>query len=418
MPLLDSMKIEVRVGEPNHKRSMVNHINQSFETKIQSGDTMVLVRSNSIRSLLEDKQETQAALPTIDSLFRIELAQRGITEHFSLDTFTQNNGTGAGIVRHIIRDSTETINIRAEDQVFVFFEKNQAHDNNSPYLEAVVPFNIACKSYVRARFDPYNKFIISRMWGMIAASLLLSLLTAGAFIYLLYVIRQQRKVAELKSDFINAVTHELQTPIATASAAVEAMQRFNALENPARTQEYLGIAQHQLLQLSGMVDETLRLAAEERSHFNLKTEDVDIPDIVVPVMNHFLLQYGNNATISFENHLAYPIYVDREHFSWAIKNLVDNALKYGPAEHKEVQIKAWGEAAQWHLSVRDNGRGIPPEYQRKLFERFYRVPSDTNVKGFGLGLYIVRRIVEGHGGNIHLKSEPGSGSEFRISMNN
>jgi two-component system phosphate regulon sensor histidine kinase PhoR len=194
------------------------------------------------------------------------------------------------------------------------------------------------------------------------------------------------------------------------------MQRFNALENPARTQEYLGIAQHQLLQLSGMVDETLRLAAEERSHFNLKSEVVDIQDIVVPVMNHFLLQYGDNATIVFENLLAHPIHVDREHFSWAIKNLVDNALKYGPADHKKVHIKTWSDAAQWYLSVQDNGRGIPQEYQRRLFERFYRVPSDTNVKGFGLGLYIVRRIVEGHGGTIQVNSEPGEGSEFKITM--
>jgi signal transduction histidine kinase len=166
-----------------------------------------------------------------------------------------------------------------------------------------------------------------------------------------------------------------------------------------------------------MVDETLRLAAEERSHFNLKTEDVAIQDIVVPVMNHFLLQYGDNATIVFENLLAHPIHVDREHFSWAIKNLVDNALKYGPADHKTVYIKAWREAAQWHISVKDNGPGIPQEYQRKLFERFYRVPSNTNVKGFGLGLYIVRRIIEGHGGTIQLNSEVGGGSEFKITMN-
>lgn len=430
-PFLDSIQFELRydtkydsskfeTGNPKGgvfvrnstaQRSMLN-------MSVTSSDTIIMLNMNNLRNMFRGNDDSpEQALFKIDSLFKINLGQRGITENYQLDTFV-DKGQQPNVeqVRHIIKDSTQSVVYGTEDRLFVLINNEATPQENKQYIEASANLNLKCHSFVRARFGRYNGYIISRMAGMLAASLMLSLLTAGAFFYLLYIIRQQRKLAELKNDFINAMTHELQTPIATASAAVEAMQHFNVLENPTRTQEYLGIAQHQLLQLSGMVDETLRLAVEERDHFKIITKNVDLQEIMQPILQHFQVQYGDKANIGFENLMQDGVNVDREHFSWAVKNLVDNALKYGPPSGKKVNIKAWASNEHWHLSVADNGRGIAPEHQKHLFERFYRAPSDTNVKGFGLGLYIVRRIVEGHGGSIGVESEAGKGSVFMATM--
>jgi signal transduction histidine kinase len=265
-----------------------------------------------------------------------------------------------------------------------------------------------------ASFKRHNGYVLGRIAGMAAISLVLMLLTAGAFFYLLYIIRRQKQLADLKRDFINAITHELQTPIATAAAAVEALQHFNALEDPERTRAYLDITQEQLKQLSGMVDQTLQIATEERDHFPLQLQSVDVKTLVESLVQQARLAAGRPVSVSVEHHLEHPVQVDPVQLSRAIRNLLDNAIKYVLPSKTPVVCVATHPAGAggWQISVKDNGPGIPEMYRARLFERFFRIPSEHNVKGFGLGLYVAQRIAREHGGQLLLQHSDPEGSTF------
>jgi two-component system, OmpR family, phosphate regulon sensor histidine kinase PhoR len=376
-----------------------------------------------------------APLSAIDSLFNIELQKRGIWEKYTLDTFNRksnvkappdfssrdtviksNSMSGAGTKS---QDTViKGISIRGSENRMLFIDVREFEAQNSENIEATAPLNLERNTFVRASFPRNNYHILVGIAGALVASLLLALLTAGAFFYLLYIIQQQKKLAALKDDFISAMTHELQTPIATASAAVEALQHFKALDNPERTKEYLQITQNQLIQLSGMVDQTLRLAAEERNEFQISPRLTDLNDLVPPMLQRIELAAGRPVQLHFDNQLSGPVSADPNYLSQALQNLVDNAIKYCPDDRiPNIRITAASTDTGYAITVQDNSSGIPAEYQDKLFNRFFRAPSTSNVKGFGLGLYVVQRIAEGHGGKAWLKESSEAGSVFIFLLN-
>lgn len=399
LPMLDSMRINIQT---------TNGVQLRYR---EDRDTMIMVK----HSWLGKERSQTADIHQIDSLFALELFRRGIREPYRLDTCSQAGNPAFN--RFIQREKTVrgSDTLQSEQNVVMVFKLNDAPEHPDSII-ATAPLDFGKQQYVRAAFPRHNYHILAGIAGTLLASLLLTLLTAGAFFYLLYIIQQQKKLAALKSDFINSMTHELQTPIATAAAAVEALQRFNALDNPVRTQEYLGIAQTQLNQLSGMVDQTLRLASEERAGFNFQKQPVEVAELIQPMLQSAQLAANRTVQLSFDNHLHRAVAVNAEHFAWAVQNLLDNAVKYCPKDRiPQVNIQAEAiDDHHWQLSVQDNGGGIPPAYQSKLFDRFYRAPSEGNVKGFGLGLYVAQRIVEAHGGQIHLKESSEKGSTFTI----
>jgi two-component system, OmpR family, phosphate regulon sensor histidine kinase PhoR len=381
-------------------------------TPHQDSDTLIYVAL----SKLSQPTVPTVQLHAIDSVFALELLKRGITETYHLDTIRMDK---ADIVQHSISASTEKIDIHINtDQRMLMVMENPEEPDTGRFITVTAPVGMMEHCLVRASFPRHNYYVIGGIAGALGAGLVLTLLTAGAFFYLLYIIQQQKKLAALKSDFISAMTHELQTPIATSSAAIEALQHFNALDNPERTSAYLEIAQSQLNQLSGMVDQTLRLAAEERAGFSIHRQTVDLNAFVPPILDRARLAAGRATHLEFDNPLNRLVSVDQEYFTWAIQNLIDNAIKYCPHDRiPEVRVCAFATNDQWwSLSVTDNGTGIPIAYQPRLFERFFRVPSDTNIKGFGLGLYVVQRIAHGHGGQVLLHSSTPQGSVFILEI--
>ncbi|RYF97686.1 MAG: HAMP domain-containing histidine kinase, partial [Chitinophagaceae bacterium] len=264
-----------------------------------------------------------------------------------------------------------------------------------------------------------SSYLLNKMSSQIIISVMLVALTTISFVVLFRNLIRQRKLTELKNDFISNITHELKTPIATVSVAVEALKNFNALEDPKRTQEYLDISANELQRLSLLVDKVLRLSMFEKQEIELKNESFELNTLVLEVIASMRLQfekYGADVRTDFPPGNT-EISGDRMHITSVVYNLLDNALKYSKGKPViNVSIKQKVDIVE--LEVEDNGPGIASEYRDKIFEKFFRVPSGNlhNVKGYGLGLSYVAYVVERHNGNIGVESAAGSGSIFKISL--
>jgi two-component system, OmpR family, phosphate regulon sensor histidine kinase PhoR len=271
----------------------------------------------------------------------------------------------------------------------------------------------------RLEVENKNAFVLQKMWSQLLVSLLLVGLTIFSFALLLRSLIQQRKLTQIKNDFISNITHELKTPIATVSVAIEALRNFDALQNPEKTKEYLAISSNELQRLSFLVDKVLKLSMFEKHQVELKEEVIDLAVLVKEVVNSMKLQfekYRAQVNVQLQGY-RFGIEADRLHITSVLFNLLDNALKYS-RENPSIHIELKDETERILLCITDNGIGIPVEYHKKIFEKFFRVPAgDThNVKGYGLGLSYVSYVIQRHHGSIEVESQPGIGSRFIIKL--
>jgi signal transduction histidine kinase len=201
--------------------------------------------------------------------------------------------------------------------------------------------------------------------------------------------------------------------------AIEALQNFGALEDPNKTKEYLNIAQQEINRLSILVEKVLNTSLFERPDFPIKKEEINMQELILSVLNSMKLQFQNKkALVDFTSHGDnFQISGDRTHVTSVIYNLVENALKYSPINPK-IKINLQTKEQELHLSIIDNGLGIPKEFHDKIFEKFFRTPTGNthNIKGQGLGLSYVKKVIEKHSGNIRVESNINKGSHFLISF--
>ena len=237
----------------------------------------------------------------------------------------------------------------------------------------------------------------------------------------IYVEPDAQTLEEMKSDFTNNITHELKTPIAVAYAANDALLNFNQAEEKAQRDKYLRICQEQLQRLSGLVEQILSMSMERRRTFRLHPEEFAIRDILETLIEQHKLKAESSVHISVDIEPEdLSVLADRTHFSNIISNLIDNAIKYSHGEAEVAihcrKVTVEGQNEQTEISVSDHGIGIAPEKQKHIFDKFYRVPTGNlhDVKGYGLGLFYVKTMIEKHGGSVSVKSELGKGSTFTI----
>lgn len=292
-----------------------------------------------------------------------------------------------------------------------------------------MPFDVAAHNTVTIGFtQPYSlvlelentiPYVLKKLTSQILVSVFLVGLTIFSFVLMYRNLRRQRRLTRLKNDFISNITHELKTPIATVSVAIEALRNFNALHDPQRTEEYLDISASELQRLSLLVDKVLKLSMFEKQQIELNGEPFDFKKLVEEVVASMRLQFEKyKAKVSIQVHGEdFMIQADRMHITSVIFNLLDNALKYSKA-HPAIQIDIASLPGFIEMSVTDNGIGISAEYQKKIFDKFFRVPTgDThNVKGYGLGLSYVSYIMDRHKGVINVESKPGIGTRFTTKL--
>jgi two-component system, OmpR family, phosphate regulon sensor histidine kinase PhoR len=232
------------------------------------------------------------------------------------------------------------------------------------------------------------------------------------FAYALFVILRQKQLSEVQRDFVNNMTHELQTPISTIRIAADVLNSDNIVAQPQRHKRYVQIVQDEILRLQGQVEMVLSMAKAERDALALQKERLDARQMIESI----LLPYEEKVRFQ-ANATHYLIEADPFHLRCMISNLVDNALKYSD-DVPDVVVEAYNKGNNLVIAVRDQGIGIAPEYQKKVFNQFFRIPYGDvhNVKGFGIGLSYVKQIVRAHRWHLALESALGKGSTFKITI--
>jgi signal transduction histidine kinase len=272
--------------------------------------------------------------------------------------------------------------------------------------------------YLKAVFKSPQYTVIRGMLITLLLSALLILFTMFSFYYIIRIINQQKALGELKDDFINNMTHELKTPIATITVAIEGLQKFNALNDPEKVQRYLQTSRNELSRLNELVSKVLDVATFESDKITLVKEKIQIDDLMNELMTAQKSKADKTVNITYhnQNNIGY-IVADKLHFSNVILNILDNAVKYA-GEPVNITVSLRSINGMIELLITDNGMGIPPAHVNRVFEKFYRVPTGNvhNVKGTGLGLSYVKYIVEAHSGTVTVKSEINKGSEFTVSI--
>ncbi len=307
------------------------------------------------------------------------------------------------------------------------FKPNPMEESPDEEFEAQVFSNSLYSDWVR--FDPVHRYAVvlsdfrpllfKAIAPQILFSLFLTLLTTAAFVIMYRSIRTQQRLMELKNDFISNITHELKTPVTTVGVALEAIKNFKGLNNPELTNEYLDIAQNELNRLNILTDKILKTAIFENKGVEFNPEPVDMEKLVEQVLSSMKLVFekqGAHVHVEKEGQ-DFQLMGGPVHLTSVIYNLLDNAMKYSPVDPK-IYIKLKTEGNKVILTIKDHGIGIAPEYRKRVFEKFFRVPTGDvhNIKGYGLGLSYVESVVKSHKGTIEVESEPGKGSSFIITL--
>ncbi len=277
------------------------------------------------------------------------------------------------------------------------------------------------------RVDPVTRYsailhdfrpsLLKEILPQILFAIFLSVVTILAFIFMYRSIRAQERLMQLKNDFISNITHELKTPIATVSVALEALDGFRGKDNPQVTKEYLDIARYELDRLAQLTDKVLTTSLFDEEGIALEFHPTDIGTMIGQILSTLkpvLEKAGAQVQVTREGN-DFVVQGNEFHLSHVIHNLIDNALKYS-AHSPSILIHLHDQGDHVRIVVQDQGNGIPEEFQKKVFEKFFRVPTGDihNTKGYGLGLNYVWTVVKQHGGQVDLKSKPGEGSTFTL----
>ena len=268
-------------------------------------------------------------------------------------------------------------------------------------------------------FPNKNSLILSNMWATMASSAALLLVLVFIFAYTIYAILKQKKISEMKTDFINNMTHEFKTPVATIMIASEALKDPEIVEDKSRVSRLAGIIYDENVRLGNHIERVLSIARLEKKELKLERKEVNIHDLIAAVVDSMSLQLQKrNAKLTLSLNAVYPvIYGDELHLSNVFYNLVDNANKYSSGE-PEIAIETRSKDQALIIEIADKGIGMTKEHSKRIFDQFYRVPTGNlhDVKGFGLGLNYVQDIVEQMNGTIKVHSEKDKGTTFEISL--
>ena len=332
----------------------------------------------------------------IDSVLKFELLQKGVSAKYFF-----------GIANSKLAPSDSMKMSDREKKVF-----------ESPFKINLSPDNIFIKpQFLSVYFPNQRHYLLSSMWVLLFVSVGFMLALIFSFYYTISTIFQQKKLSQIKNDFISNMTHEFKTPISTISLAVEVLNDKSVEKSQERVSNYVKMIGDENKRLSLLVENILQTAILDKGEFKLKIQSIDIHTLIEQTFTNIELQVENKEG-QITSHLdatRHIINADRIHITNILFNLIDNALKYSK-ENPEIIVSTRNDDEGVFISVKDNGIGISKENQKRIFDTMYRVPTGNihNVKGFGLGLSYVKAVVIKHGGSIKVESDLGKGSTFTL----
>ena len=328
----------------------------------------------------------------------------------------------------VVRDEFSNMNIQLDYEYGIFrisdnhFVMGKCENYKNKIIKSEHFTSLSClwkpNSYILSVYFPQEEnLLIRQMSGWLLLSGIFLLIVIFSFSYVILSLVRQKKLSEMKTDFVNNLTHEFKTPISTISLASEMLLKPDVNELPEKTTKYANIIYDENNRLKNQVEQVLQIAVLDKGSFKLKKKEMDIHEIIEIAVDNFEMQVkqrGGQIIIQLDASKS-TFFADTVHITNIIHNLMDNATKYSP-DKPEIKISTRNERNGILVSVEDKGIGISRENQKHIFKKFYRVHTGNihDVKGFGLGLYYVNTIVEAHGGSIRLFSELKKGTRFEI----
>ena len=387
---LDSLLKKDKTSPKSTDSSLIFEKNRLTPFSISIGrklpDSLRLIKG--LKSVYIALANNKIDFSTLDSIFKKQLEKKGLESAFYFNYYDRDS----------LLQSTK------EDSIVALTLFTNA---KTTYLRPTQELRLF-------HSDPTLSALRKSSTGILL-SLLLSLTVISSLFYLLKIINKQKELAEIKNDLISNITHEFKTPIATVSTAIEAIANFNVINDKEKTKKYLSMSSMQLKKLHQMVEKLLETATLDSEKLILKKENIDLVDLASRITKKHQLLTDKKITFS-SNIESKLIKIDLFHFENTISNLIDNGIKYGG---DTIEINVNSVLNHTEISIADNGTGIEKSQHEKIFDKFYRIPKGNkhDVKGFGIGLYYTKKIVEKHHGTIHLLSNH-QNTIFKINLPN
>ncbi|MCF8304430.1 MAG: HAMP domain-containing histidine kinase [Bacteroidales bacterium] len=389
-------------GDSAHpSKNQVNRksaLDKRMEQMLRQSSILNDVFRDLLRSRFPGQLKSRINFNALDSLISRELKSNGINAEYEFGVY---DPTGD---RFIYQKQGDYENqLRKKGYPYVMFPDNSFM---SPH-------------YLMIYFPNEKKVLLTRMAGALSVSAVLIIVIIGLFTYSMITIIRQKKLGQMKSDFVNNMTHEFKTPISTISLACQALGDNDIRKSSELYDSYINIINEENKRLGSMAEKILQSAVLEKGEVKLKIEEVDVHQVIHEAAKNIGIQIQIRdgyieEDLKAENHI---IQADHTHFKNVIVNLLENANKYTPKKPR-IKVLTENTAKGIVITVEDNGVGISKANQKKIFDKLYRIPTGNihDVKGFGLGLSYVKFIVEKHKGRINLESEVNKGTRFSIFM--
>lgn len=330
-------------------------------------------------------------------------------EHIIADALI-NNGISLDFEYQVIKEN---------DSITSVFS-SKGNDDILPlqYKTEIFPQNFFTKGiYLIVNFPNKNSHIYGKVYVLVLGSLFFTIIIILTFGITLYYIRKQKKISEVKSDFINNMTHEFKTPIATIRLAADALESPKVIGIEKPTLYYLNIIRQENKRMNNQVERVLQMALIDQGQLHIDIQKNDVHSIIENciVVVELTAQKKKGKLSSSLRATCYLIDIDEVHFANILNNLLDNAIKYTD-KPPDIIIETYNKQNDLYIRISDNGIGMSKEVQKHIFDKFYRKPTGNihNIKGFGLGLSYVKAVIEAHGGEISVSSEPNNGSSFLL----
>ncbi len=342
----------------------------------------------------------------LDKLLKEELQSRGISLDFDYGVFSRAGNVFEFIAPHNDKNDDETLKIIAQKLM-----------TDSYKTELFKADGLSTPGKLMVYFPGATKYVRGSIWRMLAAAVVFTGIILFCFIYTIQVIFKQKKVSEIKNDFLNNMTHEFKTPIATISLAADSIENPRILNDQDKIKRFAGIIRQENRRMNKQVERVLQMAMLDKKDVQMKWKKIDLHNIIEEAVETLSLQVERKEGQIYTELQGTDTVIegDETHITNVIHNLLDNANKYS-YEKPNITISTINTPRGIEVSVKDKGIGMTKDALKHIFDKFYRVPTGNvhNVKGFGLGLSYVKAIIEAHKGKINVKSEPGKGSEFTV----
>ncbi|OJJ23941.1 hypothetical protein BKI52_06210 [marine bacterium AO1-C] len=335
-----------------------------------------------------------------------ELKKRHLKSHLSMDLLTQEMRrqlTAKGIERefsfHLINDST----------------KSTVAPTRNTLISDTLPARLVKHTKIAAAIINPHYELLQRLGSVLLFTVLVLLLIITSFMVLMRLLNQQKKLSKLKDDFIDNVTHELITPIATLKLALETLSKDTSIPQP---NKYLQLSEQQTQRIAEVVDHIIQTSFVDESQAGLNLEDVWVEDLLEEVVSYHQITAQKSLEVVFHPTTHHRVWSDRQHLANVFHNVISNAIKYGPAQEAMVKIILESKKEKLAIQISDNGPGISASERTRIFEKFHRInTTDTHeVKGLGIGLYYTRGILQQLKGDIQLIRSSLRGSTFEITL--